>query len=102
MYLSAASDAQCIIMHAGQSAITGESVTAPASQGWVYPVCVVHSSEAALFRLVNGQGLRITRLDWPHPTQTWYALASDPVLLQLVRRRAGTVLTKQEQTMDHW
>lgn len=56
--------------------LVGEEVEAehPSSSGWVYPGCVAFA-ESRVHDLAARCGLASVRLDWPHPTQTWFALA---------------------------
>jgi len=71
--------------------------------GWVYPGCVTYR-RSTIRRLAEDVGLRIARIPWYHPRQTWYLLAVDKDRLPhhaMLRYLAGAVLSDPEFA-DSW
>ncbi len=52
----------------------------PCTSGWVYPGCVAYE-EQRVHAVASQCGLASRLVPWPHPTQTWFAMAHDEALL---------------------
>jgi cyclopropane fatty-acyl-phospholipid synthase-like methyltransferase len=56
--------------------------------GWVYPECVAYSVDTVI-AMASECGLHAAPLDWPHPRQTWFAMAHSSSLVATARDRAS-------------
>jgi len=59
-----------------------------AGAGWVYPDCVAYPIDSVI-AMASACGLHAAPLQWPHPRQTWFAMAHSASLVEAARDRVA-------------